>query len=117
MTAMKLVACVECSRHVRRSDAACPFCGAAFVAAPVSAPRARTSRTLMLAATTATIVACGGATVAEVDSGPAPSDAAPSDAAPIDAGRDQAAVVFYGGPFPQPDASDASPKDAADGGG
>ncbi len=40
MTTTHLVACAECSRHVRASEAACPFCGAPLATAlRTSAPR------------------------------------------------------------------------------
>jgi|HubBroStandDraft_2_1064218.scaffolds.fasta_scaffold711604_2 hypothetical protein len=61
----RFVACIECSRHVREGDEACPFCGARAPALPPP-PRAmttRVSRAAMLAAGAAggiiVLVDCG----------------------------------------------------------
>jgi len=51
--------CPECARHVRDEDAACPFCGAAIVAAP--RPRVQlVGRVTRAAVFSAALVACGG---------------------------------------------------------
>jgi len=54
MTTAHLVTCEECSRHVRASEAACPFCGAAIAtalrtSAPRRAPGMRLSRAGLVA--------------------------------------------------------------------
>ena len=48
----RLIPCASCARHVRDTDAACPFCGAAApVPAPLpTPPRGRMSRSALLAA-------------------------------------------------------------------
>ncbi|MGO8996953.1 MAG: hypothetical protein ACLQVI_26865 [Polyangiaceae bacterium] len=64
-----LRACTSCARHVRVSEAACPFCGVtlgpSFGAAPAPLPpSARLSRAALVAFGTGTIsiaAACGGA--------------------------------------------------------
>lgn len=58
--------CPSCSRHVRVSEAACLFCGAALDEVQVTAPRsavpARLGRAAIFAfgTATATVVACAG---------------------------------------------------------
>lgn len=59
---MSLLACAECNRHMRRSETACPFCGARISSAverPL--PSVRLSRKALLAFAAATVgVGCGG---------------------------------------------------------
>ncbi len=62
MTTVHLVTCEECSRHVRASEAACPFCGAGVAAAvreaaPRSGPSTRLSRAGLIAFGTLVVVA------------------------------------------------------------
>ena len=126
---MALRLCSGCSRHVRATDAACPFCGDAGRAA-VPSPVSRATRAAMVfggAAMVSTAVACSSATPlygapapdASADTGadasPAPPYGAvpPPDAAPDTGGRDAAPVPLYGAVPPPDAAADAAP-DAAD---
>jgi hypothetical protein len=104
---MRFVACASCRRHVKESDAACPFCGAV---APSFAPRplpsrVRTTRAAMIAAGTAGSVAalldCGqGATVQAFYGVPCTGDECLPNV--VDSGPDSGTdanlggVVFYG---------------------
>lgn len=58
-----LVPCTACARHVRTSDASCPFCGAPVSAAPAAKPEPGIERALTRAAITfaaaAAVSACG----------------------------------------------------------
>ena len=77
--ATRLIPCPSCARHVRTSDASCPFCGAATVQAPAPlVARGRLSRAALLAVGAAGALAaadCGGST-----SSPEPaSDASAAD--------------------------------------
>jgi hypothetical protein len=80
-----LLPCPDCARHIRRIEAACPFCGAPVpvgfgesarlvVAEPVL------SRAAILFATATTVAGCGGitATQAQDASGDVPNDSANS---------------------------------------
>ncbi len=72
-----------------------------------------------MAAGAAAIVACGGATTTEVDSGPIAADSSYGGPRFDSGGADTMPVPFYGGvsfDSSVPDASDAGPKDAGDGG-
>lgn len=51
--------CTECNRHVRREEAACPFCGGNLVAAPCVSNAAGSSRAVLVAAVTAAAGAVG----------------------------------------------------------
>lgn len=128
---MALRLCSGCSRHVRASDVACPFCGDT-ARGEVASPLSRATRAAMVfggAALVTTAVACGGSTT-PLYGAPAP-DAALEDAAadtsastlygvpPLDAAADADASpsAAYGGPprdaappaDAEPDAEDASP--------
>jgi len=110
-----LFACPSCARHVRVSEAACPFCGATLDAsfrqrpAP-RAPAARLGRAALFALGTTTVglaAACssssqGGGSEKGVDSGTMmgePAYGAP--ARPLDAGFDvPMSEPAYGGSVP-----------------
>jgi hypothetical protein len=119
----QLVPCPECHRHVRASDAGCPFCGRDLADLPPPPPyepaRLRGLGRAALFALGATLsagaVGCDAdpapsdsgpgmdAGPVAVDSGPAMFDAAyggpPFDAGPDeDAGEDAGPVAAYGGP-------------------
>jgi hypothetical protein len=57
-----LVPCRACDRHVRSTEPACPFCGAAIenVVVARARPRANTSRAAILAFSSSVLLACGG---------------------------------------------------------
>ncbi len=82
-----LAPCPACSRHVRVSEHACPFCGEALPAAlrTVQPPRpqARVKRAVLYASAFALTTGCGGATSATPDG--APADALAVSDAPHDA--------------------------------
>jgi len=66
---MSLVVCPECSRHIRRNETACPFCGAAVAASVAGAPEralptTRLGRTALFAFAAASVsaAACGSST-------------------------------------------------------
>ncbi len=82
MTKAHLRPCGSCARHVRVSEAACPFCGAALgeemrAAAPPQAPSARLSRAALFALGTSTAAAlgCSSAVVPSYGGSPIPIDA------------------------------------------
>ena len=123
-----LAPCASCSRHVRTSEAACPFCAAPLTnrAIPIEAPGTtqRVSRAAAFALTASlAVTGCGGTVVqgAPGDSGPrdgsSKSDAT-TDGAPDDEGGP---LVHYGAPpygLPPGDAAppeDAGADDASDG--
>ncbi|UJR82379.1 hypothetical protein [Sandaracinus amylolyticus] len=119
----RLLPCPGCTRHVRASESACPFCGeslgdALASAPPLRAPTTRLGRAATFAfgaavATTLSVTGCaeseerapdGGA---QVDSGgPVPAYGAPaidSGTPAIDSGTEQDAGAvgpLYGGPTP-----------------
>jgi hypothetical protein len=111
---MNLVPCSSCARHVRASDARCPFCTTAIhvEAGAASRPVSRSRAAIMLlGATLAT--GCGGSTApapeepgapVAIYGGPPPSEP-PTEPAPEqnsnsnDTREDEGAVVaMYGGP-------------------
>ena len=107
MTQSHLSACPGCSRHVRVSESACPFCGATLsaafraAAAPAATPvgLGRAAVYALGATSLAVAAACSGSV-------PAPTaDAGAGDA------QDEAMNAAYGGP--PPSAEDAGPGDAA----
>ena len=62
-----LVPCPSCSRHVRSSESACPFCASALAPSAGPAPRSpgqRLSRAALFAlgASAAAVAACAGST-------------------------------------------------------
>jgi hypothetical protein len=95
----RLIPCATCSRHVKSSDAACPFCAASM--APVEAPAGEPFRRMAAAAAVAASVVALTACSSSSPSGSPPSgvvfygsanveDAAVTDDAAIGVG------VFYG---------------------
>lgn len=136
---MRLAPCPHCHRHVRVSEAACPFCGAHIGEVAVARPPVVPSRTLGRAA----IFAFGSAIAtsapgcylshergagpidtvdasqAEADTGSGiapPYGAPPIDASPAPSEADAGApITLYGGPFPE--VIDAGPVDEDAGGG
>jgi hypothetical protein len=102
----QLLPCPSCSRHVRRTENGCPFCGAALELAelPLKAmPTQRLGRAATFAfgaAVATSVAACSG--------GPAPAYGAPAVDTGIvaDGGSDGGAVPLYGGP-PQDAGNDA----------
>lgn len=90
-----LALCSGCSRHVKRADAACPFCGAPLAAtdaspAVVDEEAPRLSRSAMLLAGAAMVAGCNLTQSAAIYGGPPPRPAAQADA--------QAFAAIYGGP-------------------
>ena len=134
--------CPSCARHVRVSEAACPFCGASLdrslqtTPAPLP-PAARLSRAALFALGASTVslaAACGGATVGA--DGPLPGEAgsAPSDGSdkradvgtiappygfmplPVDAGADGPSLgPMYGGAVFPDSGADGPTDSGADG--
>ena len=107
--AERLIPCAGCSRHVKASEAACPFCGTSMLA--VSAPVAEPFRRMAAAAAVAAgVVALTGCSSSSSGS-PSGDDAAVLEDASI--------VVFYGAPNiidatpPAVDASDDGPSAVA----
>jgi hypothetical protein len=89
-----LVACPACTRHVRVSESACPFCGNAFDATLRAIPRSRTPD-LRLGRVALYALGAGTMTLAAACSSSSPTTTAfygvPPDAAfgePPDAGAD-----------------------------
>jgi hypothetical protein len=129
MTATALSPCSSCARHVRRSEAACPFCGVALAldaGAAVRLAGERLGRAAIFslgAAAITSVVGCamsherGPVPIAEHDAGsfigaygaPALGDAALGDAALGDAAAFEeqdagAPMTHYGAPPPVEDA-------------
>jgi hypothetical protein len=96
---MALVTCSACTRHVRETESACPFCGATVTlraATPVSTNPSGLSRAALVfggLAVAASVAACTPS-----EPGPAPLTPPPPDTSP---------VAMYGAPPPvdTPDAS------------
>jgi hypothetical protein len=110
--AEKLTPCGECSRHVKASEAACPFCGAAMVAAPVPIVPFRRMAAAAAVASVAALAGCNSAPSVGVFYGYAGWEDAGDD------GSSPAPVPFYGIASP-PDASarrDAEADASSDGG-
>ncbi len=114
--------CSACARHVKRSDAACPFCGEENKSRPLAstakasvgseAPRtaaARLSRAALFAGTVGAAVAttnCGTSTIAPYGASPPPP---PQDASTTaDASDSSASDESQGTTSSSADASDAS---------
>ena len=98
----RLRPCPACARHVRASDARCPFCDGALGPAHASpTPRGRLHRAAQMAfgsALAASLAGCGTGGPGEVDGGTI-TDSAASDATPADTGtRDDAIAMPYGAP-------------------
>jgi hypothetical protein len=126
---MSLVACPDCSRHIRTTEVTCPFCSAAVAAAIASAaprpiPSERLSRAAMVAFTAASLgaAACSG-TVTSTGSGVQPHRDGATDGAQmtgtgggnLNTGGDMP-IVFYGAPFPPGGSSNAGGTSAGAGG-
>ena len=126
----RLIECATCSRHVKSSDAACPFCHAPMRPAPATtrAPYARLKAGAAVAASVATVVAC----TTYVQDPNIGRGLEADDASIFPPGEDSgfvvpppSGVVFYGssgiepppppGPYvgPAPDAGDEDADDAA----
>lgn len=109
-----LVPCSQCARHVRVSDSACPFCGAAIAAnaeakvVPSATQRLGRNATFVFA-TTLTLAACAPA--ANPDSGNPTDVPTSTDGNVVE--DNGGPMPLYGGPVPLdvPTAADA------DGGG
>ncbi len=124
MTPSHLRPCPSCGRHVRVSEAGCPFCGESlsdeFRAAPSPrGPGARLSRAALLAFGTGSLTfagACGSMASPAYGSSPVPffdaGDGVPDAAMLHDAAVDDAAPPIatpaYGAPAPPIEPADAS---------
>ena len=107
-----LVACPTCSRHVRLSESACPFCAAALpaglVAAPLGPRRPYVGKGATALALTLAALGCAGKT--EESPADAAVDAMTKDTGVSDSGTDTgvldtgtdtgADVMDTGGPVP-----------------
>jgi hypothetical protein len=110
MTEARLVACASCARHVRVSEAACPFCAAGLDADARTqgarrGPTERLSRAALIAfgAGTLAVAACGGVVAQGGSAGQKDSGGTTShDDAALE--PDVMGGTIYGG-FPAPDAS------------
>jgi hypothetical protein len=98
---MALVACTQCLRHVRTSEGACPFCGAAtstLVGLPALPGRMSRAAALAFGASLSAL-ACSGSTAITPSS---------------DAGQDvELAQPLYGAPAPDASFGDGSVRDAS----
>ena len=97
-----LVPCDTCERHIRSSEEACPFCGAAATPFEVSAQEAaarplRVSRTALVLASLTALSACGKKPVESPD----PPETTVPDAAPTQAST-FVPMPPYGMPPPAP---------------
>ena len=122
MTQARLLPCPSCTRHVRASETACPFCAAALVArvtsTPARSPNKRLSRAALFAlgASAAAVAACSGSVTPGAPAGDGGAlDGSARDAvadddvqavpaygiAPMDAGNDgPVPAPLYGAPPP-----------------
>ncbi len=107
---MSLVLCSACTRHVRNTEPACPFCGAAITnRAPRRVrPVAGTSRAAILAISSTVWVACGNAeeprdedTSGDERSGSDPMDGSGRGTAGPQPGDEGTVVALYGAPAPE----------------
>jgi hypothetical protein len=105
--AERLTACRGCSRHVKASDATCPFCGApmAGVEPALSVPFRRMAAAAAVASAAA-LVGCTSSTPAlEAQDGSASDDSGPSTAVFYGSGEPYdgsvSTGVFYGGSEPR----------------
>jgi hypothetical protein len=133
MTHAHLRPCPTCARHVRVTEAGCPFCGAtladSFRASPrPQAPAARLTRAALFALGTGTLAlapACSsssstpayGVPPVEYDGssggGRVTTDAGPVDAGPVDAGPLDASTTGSDAPVAEP-AYGGPPLDASE---
>jgi hypothetical protein len=117
MTKTHLVACPSCSRHVRVSESACPFCGGGLPASLRDAPAPRAPRTRL---TRAALFAfgTGGMALTPACSSSSSSGQQPPvvDAAyggpPIDASEESAMALYGGPPMDATPGDDAGPTDS-----
>jgi hypothetical protein len=111
-----LVACPSCARHVRVSEAACPFCGVALagslrLSAPPRRPGVRLTRAALFALGTGTVALAPSCS----SSSPGPvSGSAPVPDAAANVGDDDAANVIVADASGSP-VSDAAGDDGSDG--
>ncbi|MBK6462946.1 MAG: hypothetical protein IPF92_18340 [Myxococcales bacterium] len=119
---MALHLCAECNRHVRTTEAACPFCGALGAVATAS-PVSRATRAALVFG--ATVLVAGAAAAcsdsASSDTGPVALYGGPPIDASVDAGADSRAdadaspaALYGGGPPIDAAPTDAAPTDAAE---
>ncbi|HVU02360.1 MAG TPA: hypothetical protein VHE30_11440 [Polyangiaceae bacterium] len=112
-----LIPCPGCSRHLRRSESACPFCGADVratmtVAPERTMPTSRLGRGALFAFAAATVgaVACGGSSDTNtgsngIDKGDASTEDGSSGTGGVDgsgglsSGDGGSAVALYGAPY------------------
>ena len=89
----RLIPCAACSRHVKASDAECPFCRASMLAvsAPATAPYRRMTAAAAVAAGVVAITGCSSSS----DGSRAPGDDA-STGGDSSVGDDASVGVFYG---------------------
>ena len=89
----RLIPCAACSRHVKASDAECPFCRASMLAvsAPATAPYRRMTAA---AAVAAGVVALTGCSSSSDGSRASADDASTGDDSSV--GNDASVGVFYG---------------------
>jgi hypothetical protein len=100
------VPCSACARHVKTSDAACPFCGQVIDAAPAPATSfpPRTSRAALLAVGASAILGAAGCSTGSPPTDDAGADGAPN---PLDATADvPSAQPLYGAVVPPKDAAE-----------
>ena len=99
---MALQPCPSCSRHVRSTETACPFCATALALtaspAPMTSERLGRAALFVFGAAMATnVAACSMSTTPPSDTGPNPDV---SDFPPADAGTDAPTPVPDSGFFP-----------------
>jgi hypothetical protein len=102
----RLIPCAACSRHVKASDAECPFCRASMltVSAPATTPYRRMAAAAAVAAGVVALTGCGSSSggSASGDDASTADDASPfGDDASVGtfygiASFDASGVVFYG---------------------
>lgn len=100
-----LVPCPKCTRHVRRSETACPFCGAGVTDAMARAPeramptmRLGRSALFVFAAASVGAAGCGGDTGTDTSKTGVKGDAATTGGASNTGGY--TAMALYGAPAP-----------------
>ncbi|MFO0664129.1 MAG: hypothetical protein U0174_09260 [Polyangiaceae bacterium] len=103
---MNLVPCPSCGRHVKASDAACPFCAGIMPQKAALTGRTLGVRAAMFFGASAVVVACGGKTECTDDRTDCTSSSSStsSSGAPVYG----APVAMYGAPAPGDAGSDAT---------
>lgn len=116
VTAMRLLPCSSCERHVRILDVTCPFCGAELGtrAAPPLPNTSRMSRGARLALGAAIAIAGCGGSGQSTEPPPQPTAPAEPTAEPPDDGGD--VVAEYGAPAPPPEAQPSAEPEQDQGG-